>query len=41
MGYYVGLDVSLKTPQICVVDAERRVLWRGSSDTQPSVPISA
>jgi transposase len=34
MGYYVGLDVSLKSTHICVLDEERRVVWRGVSDTQ-------
>ena len=31
---YVGLDVSLKSTHICVLDGERRVIWRGVSDTQ-------
>ena len=34
MEYYVGLDVSLKSTHICVLDGERRVVWRGVSDTQ-------
>jgi transposase len=34
MGYYVGLDVSLKSTHICVLDGDRRVVWRGVSDTQ-------
>ena len=34
MGYYVGLDVSLKSTHICVLDGERRVVWRGVLDTQ-------
>ena len=34
MGYYVGLDVSLKSTHICVLDGERRVVWRGVSDTR-------
>ena len=34
MGYYLGLDVSLKSTHICVLDGERRVVWRGVSDTQ-------
>src|ERR1700679_695274 len=33
-GYYVGLDVSLKSTHSCVLDGERRVIWRGVSDTQ-------
>jgi len=39
MRYYVGLDVSLRTTQICVVDEERRIIWRGSSDTRPGMII--
>ena len=37
MEYYVGLDVSLKSTHICVMDKDRRVVWRGSADTQPSM----
>lgn len=37
MRYYVGLDVSLKTTQICVVDEDQRIVWRGASDTQPAM----
>ena len=37
MGYYVGLDVSLKRTAICVLDADGRVVWRGSSDTHPGM----
>ena len=33
MGYYVGLDVSLKTTHIRVLDADRRLVWQGVSDT--------
>ena len=35
MGYYVGLDVSLKTTAICVVGEDGKVAWQGSSDTHP------
>jgi transposase len=35
--YYVGLDVSLKSTHICVMDRHRQVVWRGSADTQPSM----
>ena len=34
MGYYVGLEASLKTTQVCMVDEDRNVIWRGSSDSQ-------
>lgn len=37
MEYYVGLDVSLKSTHICVMDRDRQVVWRGSVDTQPSM----
>lgn len=37
MSYYVGLDVSLKSTHICVMDEDRRVLWRGITDTQPGM----
>ncbi|WP_333825141.1 IS110 family transposase [Pinisolibacter sp.] len=33
MDHYVGLDVSHKTTHVCVVRADRRVVWRGSCDT--------
>ena len=39
MPHSVGLDVSQKTTAICVVDAEGRRVWRGTSPTDP-VPIS-
>lgn len=39
MRYYVGLDVSLKTTQICVVDDVRRIVWRGLIDTQPRMIV--
>ena len=34
MGYYVGLDVSLKTTHICVLRADRSVVWQGLVDTR-------
>lgn len=37
MRVYAGLDVSLKTTQICVVDVDGKVFWRGVS---PSDPVS-
>jgi transposase len=39
MPHSVGLDVSQKTTAICVVDAEGRRVWRGTSPTDPD-PIS-
>ena len=35
MEHYVGLDVSLKTTAICVVDAKGNVLSEGSVDSNP------
>ncbi|MGH7096437.1 MAG: IS110 family transposase [Stellaceae bacterium] len=40
MPHYVGLDVSLKTTAICVVDEQGRRLWRGVCATDPGA-ISA
>jgi len=37
MGYYVGLDVSLKSTSICVLDAGGIVVWQGQSDTHPEM----
>lgn len=37
MGFYAGLDVSLKRTQICVVGAGGEVVWRGWSDTHPEM----
>ncbi|WEX91741.1 hypothetical protein PZN02_006054 (plasmid) [Sinorhizobium garamanticum] len=34
MEYYVGLDVSLKSTHICIMDHDRQVVWRGSADAQ-------
>ena len=39
MGYYVGLDVSLKRTAICVLDGDGRVVWRGSLDTHPESSV--
>ena len=33
MGYYIGLDVSLKQTAICVVDEAGNLVWQGASDT--------
>ncbi len=37
MRYYIGIDVSLKSTHICVLDAERSVIWRGVCDTHPGM----
>ena len=39
MGHYVGLDVSLESTHICVLDGDRRVVWRSVSDRQ--IPMLA
>ena len=41
MGYYVGLDVSLKRTAICVLDGDGRVVWRGTADTHPEMIAAA
>lgn len=37
MGYYVGLDVSLKRTAICVVDEVGLVAWQGWADSHPEL----
>ena len=32
---YVGLDVSLETTSVCVVDEKRKAVWRGSCQSDP------
>ena len=41
MAYYVGLDVSLKTTAICVVDRDQNIVWQGSADTHPEMILNA
>jgi len=41
MGYFVGLDVSLKSTAICVLDGDGAVVWRGSADTDPAMILDA
>ncbi|MEP9400170.1 IS110 family transposase, partial [Mesorhizobium sp. KR2-14] len=36
MSTYVGLDVSQKETEICVVDVEGRRIWRGKCRTEPN-----
>jgi hypothetical protein len=33
--HYVGLDVSLETTSICVVDHNGAIVWRGKCSTEP------
>ena len=41
MGYYAGLDVSLKRTAICVVDDEGAIVWEGWADTHPEMIFRA
>ena len=41
MEVYVGLDVSLKRTEVCVVDGDGRMLWRGVADTHPEMIAAA
>ncbi len=41
MGYYIGLDVSLKKTAICVVDDAGSLVWQGASDTHPEMITDA
>jgi transposase len=38
MALYVGLDVSLKTTSICVIDADGTSVWEGKAESEP-VPL--
>jgi hypothetical protein len=38
MALYVGLDVSLKTTSICIVEADGTLLWEGKAESEP-VPL--
>jgi transposase len=38
MGVFVGLDVSLRTVSICVVEADGTVVWEGKALSEP-VPL--
>ena len=33
--HYVGLDVSLETTSICVIDNSGAVVWRGKCSSEP------
>lgn len=41
MGYYAGLDVSLKRTAICIVDGEGAAVWEGWADTHPEMIFRA
>jgi hypothetical protein len=41
MSVFVGLDVSLATVAICIVDEQGRVVWQGITDSTPDAVIAA
>ena len=41
MGYYAGLDMSLKRTSTCVAGEAGAVVWPGSADTQPEMIAGA
>lgn len=41
MALFVGLDVSLKTTSICVVEADGAVVWEGKAESKPALLIKA
>ena len=36
MQVYAGLDVSLKTTDICLMDEASKIVWRGTSASDPA-----
>lgn len=41
MGLFVGLDVSLKTTSICIVEADGSPVWEGKAESEPSALVRA
>ncbi|MET4717206.1 transposase [Bradyrhizobium japonicum] len=41
MALFVGLDVSLKTTSICVVEADGSPVWEGKAESEPTALIKA
>src|ERR1700726_99294 len=41
MGMFVGLDVSLKTTSICVVEADGSPVWEGKAESEPAPLVKA
>jgi transposase len=41
MALFVGLDVSLKTTSICVVEADGSPVWEGKAESEPTTLIKA
>jgi hypothetical protein len=41
MAMFVGLDVSLKTTSICVVEADGSPVWEGKAESEPTPLVKA
>jgi transposase len=41
MAMFVGLDVSLKTTSICVVEADGSAVWEGKAESEPASLVKA
>ena len=41
MALFVGLDVSLRTTSICVVEANGSAVWEGKAESEPAMLIKA
>lgn len=41
MALYVGLDVSLKTTSICIVEADGATVWEGKAESEPMPLVKA
>lgn len=41
MAMFVGLDVSLKTTAICIVEADGSPVWEGKAESEPAHLIKA
>jgi transposase len=41
MALFVGLDVSLKTTSICVVEADGKLVWEGKAESEPAFLVKA
>jgi len=39
MALFVGLDVSLRTTSICVVEANGSPVWEGKAESEPTMLI--
>jgi hypothetical protein len=41
MALFVGLDVSLRTISVCIVEAKGKVVWKGKMLCEGPAPIAA